>query len=164
MARFSSQIIVALVVDVALLLFLCLHIPNLFHRAGAPFTVSGHSPSIQIDEILDPVASDGLRPNDILLTWGDRSLSSNEEVEFLADFHEIQDRIPVRYQHEGITLTTDISLIPYYGISYIISIYLVGLITWCVGVFVLLRKGDELGAKILHWAMISMAVVVMSSW
>ena len=153
-----------LAVDIALLIVCLLHIPTLLDRPQAPFELTMEDGRIIIDRIVDSTAGAELKEGDELLFWEQDSVPIPEVVEFFTDLSSIDARVTVTYQRSGTPHTTTVTLIRYYGPSYPFIIYLVGIVTWSVGVFVLLKRRRDLTASALHWAMVALGVSVMITW
>jgi hypothetical protein len=161
MKRLSVWSGLVLVFDIALLIVCLLHVPSILQRPRAPFDVVSEHDRIRVDKILVPDACPDIRKGDELLTWRDRSLPIPEMVSFLADHSTIGDQIPVTYRRADRIYRASITLVNSQTISFVIIIFIVGLVTWCVGLFVILNRPNDLTAGLLHWSMIAMAVIVM---
>ncbi|MCZ6775148.1 MAG: ATP-binding protein [Ignavibacteria bacterium] len=161
MKRLSVHTSIYLTVDIVLLILCILHIPSLVERAQAPFRVEDKDHQVGITKFLDSLACPKLRRGDELLSWEDRQVSSAALIEFLANQSSIDEQITVSYRRSDVISTTSIKLIRAFGPTYIIIVCLVGVVTWCLAVFVLLARPRDLTASILHWSLISMAVVVV---
>jgi signal transduction histidine kinase len=150
-----------LLIDVTLLVLCALQIPSLGERAQAPFRLYDDTGRILISQIISPTACAQLQLGDEILSWQGHHIENPSAIEFLADHHAIGDAIQITHRAFLTTGTTTIRLIPAYTVSYIVIVCFVGMVTWCLGVFVLLARPKDLTAAIMHWCMISMAVVVV---
>jgi signal transduction histidine kinase len=150
-----------LAIDVALVVVCVLHVPSLRELATAPFVLEEAGARVVVAEVLQPASCPELQPGDELLSWSGHRMTMPAVVGFLAHHSSIGEEIPITYRRSGQVLTGSIRLIPENHIGYIILVCLVGIITWCLGVFVLLMRQRDLAASVLHWAMMSMAVVVV---
>ena len=142
-------------------MFNSLLIPSLDERLQSPFRTENIDHQVLVTEILQPSACPELQLGDQLLSWEDRQVSSAALIEFLANQSSIGEQITVSYQRSDVTSTTRITLIRAFDPSYIVIVCLVGVVTWCLAVFVLLARPRDLTASTLHWSLISMAVVVV---
>jgi signal transduction histidine kinase len=164
MQPLTSRTFVFLAIDVALVLLCIFHIPSLFNRAQAPFTVSESGGRILVAEILDTSACQNIRIGDELVLWEDKTIPSPHALEFLGEISSVGKRIPLTLRHGTDYVQAAIRLVPVYSISYIIIVFFVGMVTWCLGIFVLVSRPGNLVASTLHWAMVAMAVTVATAY
>lgn len=144
------------------LLFLCLaHIPSLLQRAQLPFSFADGREFVLVKEQLAPHGAGALQQGDQIESIAGFRVRNTPSIEFLADTHAIGDTVSVVYRREGVTATARVILGPAYTLSYIVIVCFVGIVTWCLGIFILFSRPRDLTASVLHWAMISMAVVVV---
>jgi signal transduction histidine kinase len=101
---------------------------------------------------------------DTLNAWNNQRLSSEHDVEFLADFSAIEEAIEVTFTRSNIMQLTTIRLTSAHDLVYIIMIMFVGIVAWGAGVFVLIRRSGDPAARVLHWALVLMGVTVMITW
>jgi signal transduction histidine kinase len=119
---------------------------------------------VLVAEITAPDAAGGLQPGDqILALRGDR-LADAATAEFLTDFRSVGDTVDVATMRLGAPGAARIVLIPAHPWSYIVIVCFVGILTWFLGIFVLVSRPDDPTAAVLHWSMISMAVVVVTAF
>ncbi len=164
MKRLARRTLLILAIDVALLALCAIHIPSLIHRAQAPFTVHSLDGRILIDEITDSTASVGLRTGDELLLWRNTRPATTDVIEYLADLSSIGEHIDLTLMRDAHQMHSTIRLVRSYSFVYIIIVCFIGIITWSLGVFVLVSRPDNVVASTLHWAMISMAVIVVAAY
>ena len=164
MKRLAPHSVVALAINIALLALFGVHTPDFLRRASVPCRCQEDHGRVVVAEVGYPASSGGLLQGDRLLSWEDTPLRTEHEVDFLADMGRIGDRVHVRYQRGDSTASSAITLVPFYHVSYVISMYGIGIVTLCVAVFVLLMRQRERTAIVLYWSMVSMAVAVMASW
>jgi signal transduction histidine kinase len=150
-----------LVVDIALAVICILHVPSLRELARAPFVVKELDGRVIVTEILQPPLCPDLRVGDELLGILDRRVTTAEVEEFLTRHSSIDQWVNIEYRRSGLTLRATVRLVPALTIDYVILVALIGIVTCCLAVFVLLMRPQEVAANILHWAMMSMAVVVV---
>jgi signal transduction histidine kinase len=161
MKRFPLRSGLCLLIDVTLLVLCALHIPSLGERAQAPFRSYDDDGRILISHITSSAECAQLKQGDEILSWQGRHVENSSVVEFLADHHAIGDAIQIAYRSSQTLAVTTITLIPAYSTTYILIVCFVGIVTWCLAVFVLLARPRDLTAAIMHWCMISMAVAVV---
>lgn len=161
MKRIPPRSVFYLTIDLVLLVLCTLHIPSLDDRAQAPFSLTNSDGRMLVSRIISSAACAQLQTGDEILFWERERVQEPSVIEFLADPHTIGDTVAITYRSVLSTQSARVTLIPAYTLNYIIIVCLVGLITWCIGVFVLLARPGDLTAAIMHWSMISMAVVVV---
>jgi signal transduction histidine kinase len=150
-----------LLLDIGLAAVCALHIPALEHRARAPLEPSAENGAVVLYRITDSSAAGDLRQGDRLISWNGEALTIPATVELFSDRGNIGDPVSVTVERSGREIQTVMHLIPAMtGIAMIITL-LTGIVTWCAGVFILLARPRDRTAAVLHWCMISMAVVVV---
>jgi signal transduction histidine kinase len=157
--------IIYLAINTILFIFSLWHLPNVFQRPMAPFYLTTIGDSLVVEEIIDHQSCGDLQLGDRVITWAGQELIIPESIEFLAELSEIGNQIEITFQRAAEIHTTAITILPYYSsYRYVIIIFFVGFITWCVGIFILLKGPPEISTTILHWTMVALAVsVVMTS-
>jgi len=163
--RFSSQTLISLVVDCALLALCLLSAPSVLERAGTPFTVRQIDQRLVVDKITDASAAGSLQPGDVMLQWNADTIAAAEIFEFLGDLSSIGDHVTITYERNGTVRATGIVLTPYYeSARFLIVSLCVGFITWLVALFILFNRTMNRAGYLLHWALIAFAVAVMITW
>ncbi|HTY58448.1 MAG TPA: ATP-binding protein [Bacteroidota bacterium] len=150
-----------LAVDVALLLVCIGYLPALIGSARAPFeaiSVDGH---IQVDYINDRAASGGIAPGDRIAFWNGESVQALSDLDFFTFYRAPGDT--VRITLEG-GACIPVICITRYDLAYILIIIIVGVITWGLGVFVLVARPHELAAAALHWSLVCMGASTILTW
>jgi signal transduction histidine kinase len=164
MQRLSPRTIAYLVIDVALLAASLYQLPFLFDRPRVPFVLSGRGTVIVINQVEDETAAGGLAVGDTILAINQRRLAGLADAEFLSDFLGMDDGISVTVMRHGAEEEIQARVIGFFSLRYAIIVLFVGLVTWAVGVFVLLARPAELAAGVLHSALICMGAAVMLMW
>ena len=164
MKKLARRTLLFLAIDIALVIFCVLHIPAIIHRAQAPFTIQDFHGRVLIGEIADPVAAGDLRPGDELLEWNNTRLNDADVAEFLADLASVNQRVELTLKRDAQQFHSTIHLVHSYSLAYVIIVCCIGVITWCLGVFILVSRPGNLIATTLHWAMVSMAVAVVTAY
>ena len=164
MKRLTPRTVLYLAIDVSLLVACVYHISYIRDRPRVPFAVIEKGGSVVVQTILDSFACPALSVADTLLTWEDRRLISEHDPEFLADFRAVGERVTVTRLSHGISGNADVTLVPFFPLRYVLVILFVGIVTWCVAVFVMFARPLDLTAMVLHWSMMSLAVVTMIMW
>jgi signal transduction histidine kinase len=115
-----------------------------------------------VGEILDSNACGDLRLGDQVQSWNEHKLIIPETTEFLAELSQIGDQANITYKRENEIHSTLITILPYYpSYRYVITIIFVGLVTWCVGVFILIKGPPSLSTTILHFTLVALAISTM---
>jgi len=153
-----------LIIDIALLIVCLLHVPSILQRPRAPFDVVPEHDRIFIHKILKSEACPALRPGDEIEQWDGMPVTIPELLEYYAGFSSIGDKAEITYRRSNSVSSTLITLTPFYTKGNVVVYLIVGILTWCLAVYVLLKRPNELTASLLHWSMITMAVVVMVAW
>ncbi len=164
MKQLTPRTAVYLALDVLLLAVCIWHIPYLLHRARLPFEADQILGRVEVVRVLEVQAAGALQPGDRILRWGHDSISSDHQLEFLADFHAIGDTVSMTLKGIAGDRVTTITLVPFYGIGYVLIILLVGVVTWSVGVFILLARPGERAAGALQWSLVCMGISVLLAW
>jgi len=163
MKRISPQTLIILLADLALLVVALSHLRALSDRPSAPFHAKAEANAIIVDGIGDSAACPGLRLGDRLLQWNDSAFCCEHDPEFIADFHVIGDTVSIRYERSGVGATTEARLIPFYTLRYMIIVLIIGLVTWAVGVYVIIARPRDHTAFVLHSALICLAIAIIGT-
>ena len=163
MGRLPIQTRILLVIDGGLLIACLLHIPNVFERSRPPFEVSGQNGLPVVERILDDKSAAGLMPGDVVHRWNGEPVYQAQVLEFLGDMAAPGREITVAARRDGASISLSVSTIPYYGSPrFVIIILIVGCVTWCFGVMILLRsRPPVLASSILHWTVIAFSVTIL---
>lgn len=162
MKQLRTRTLLVVIVDVALLLLCLTNIPALVHRAAAPFEVESRENRTVVSKINHLNESGGLATGDELLSWGAQPVSIHELPEYFSDFASVGDRVSVGFRRGGQDLSTIVTLVAYYDtLRFAIITGFVGIVIWCVALFILLVRPGDLTASVLHWALISLTTLVM---
>lgn len=164
MEALSRRKIPVVAADVLLLLLCCLHLPALLSRARVPILVEMDGDRTHVFRVLDPSAARDVDAGMDLVSVEGSPIGRPQVLEYIADGHRIGDAIPAVVKRSGVAFGAQVRLIPYYQAGEIAVFYVVGCITWLVGLFVLLNGPPGTATAALHGAMMSMAAVVMLAW
>lgn len=157
----SLRTLAFLATDVALVAVSVMHIPSLKEFTSVPFIVSETEGKVVITQILQPPLCPDLRVGDELVHYLGRPLVAISVMEFPAQTASIGQWVDIEYRRAGKVSGATVQLVPEIDLTYLVLVLFIGIITWCVAVFVLLMRPRELAASALHWALISMATVVV---
>ena len=162
MRKVTPRFAATLAADILLLIICLLHLPTVFYRPTTPFEVKGLEGLIVVTEVTDTSSSGVLRPGDVILKWDRMDIPLPEALEFLADLHSIGNTVSITFERGEEKLSTTITLIPYYpSPRFLIISFIVGIIIWSTGVFILWNAPPEFNATILHWTMIAFGVTIL---
>ncbi len=162
MIKISKRIGLYLAINLVILIVCFLHLPAVLNRPMVPFHIIKTGQGLIIDKINDPLASGELQIGDRVIAWDKQSVNIPEVTEFLGEMSKIGNNVTITFQRQVITGTTAITLIPFHHtLRYIFIIFFVGLMTWGVAIFVLLKGPPALSTTVLHWIMASFGFVIM---
>ncbi len=150
-----------LAVDVALLVVCIFHVPALLVSARAPFDAVSIGNHVQVTQIIDLKASGSVKSGDRIDRWDDMPVQSAGDLEFLRSFLSPGETVVLTLEGGR---RASVSCICTFDQAYILILLSVGLVTWGLGVFVLLVRPGELAAGTLHWSLIFMGVSTILTW
>jgi hypothetical protein len=137
--------------DLVLICICLFHFPHVVDRPRFPFFVEKNG--------------DGIRSGDTLLTWNGERLRIPESAHLLAELSSIGTRTDAVMQRQSANLTRHPSLIPYYPSAVsIIVIFVTGLVTVLIRMFMFYRPPANPTATTLHWTLVGIGVTVMTDW
>ncbi|HTO93013.1 MAG TPA: ATP-binding protein [Bacteroidota bacterium] len=147
-----------LLLDATLLLVCLVHLPTLYRSADPPFESRDADGGVTVTRLVDPASCGALRAGDRIGRWEGETLLADRELEFCADFAEPGQQVTLTLEG-GRTVT--VTCIHRYDNAYLAVVLLVGIFTGGVGIFVLLKRPEELAAVALHWALVSLGASTM---
>lgn len=164
MGRLSIRTAGVVAADLLLLALCLLHIPALLNRAKIPFLVDTRTATPHVYAVVSDAESAGIREGDGIVLVDGLPVSRPEVLEFIGDRHRIGEKVDVVARQGDAQVTHPVTLIRYYSVDQIVVFFVIGILTWLVGLYVLLKGPPGATTHILHGAMIAMAVVVMVAW
>lgn len=164
MKHLTPRTLLYLTIDIFFLVACLYQVQYLLGRPSIPFVLDQHGKAIVIERVVNQPAAGGLVKGDTLLAFAGVSIESPFDADFLADYRSIEETVALSYYHDGSAKTTYVELVPYFRTRYAVVSLLVGLLTWLLGVFVLVVRPRELTASVLHAALVSLAFSVMCMW
>jgi signal transduction histidine kinase len=150
--------------DFLLFVFCLLGVYHVSQKPGLPVNFLKQNNRVLISKIYDPAGEKNLRINDIVHSINGYEISSVEDIEFICDGLKIGESVNIEIERNSITEGFNISLVPFYGVRYLIIMVFVGILFFSLGVFVLIKRPDEEASYIFHWAEVSVAVIVLTTW
>jgi signal transduction histidine kinase len=164
MTQRSRGTYILLVTDLLLVLLCVLHITALLDRPRVPFVTQREGGTVVISEILDTHAAAGLRRGDALLAVDGYAIERADVLDYITDFSAIGEQVSVNINRSGEVRSIAIRLIPHYSIGYVVIVWLIGLITFILAMYLLMKGPGDLTANVLHGSFVSLAVVVVLAW
>jgi signal transduction histidine kinase len=164
MRRIAPSTALQLIVDILLLAACVHHFPYLVHRSDLPFTVSRVEGRLTVVEVTDSAAAAGVRVGDLLTLPDPQFAVGYHGLEYYTDFCMPGDTMTVTVERSGVPAICSVRLVSYYTTAGIIMFAIVSLVTWCSALLVLLARPPNLAGAVLHWALVSMAVIVVMAW
>ena len=129
-----------------------------------PFESAARDGNVVVTDIMDRSSCPSLEPGDLIRQWKQYDVPTPEVLEFLVDYEKPGTVSVVTYTRDGVTAIAEVTTIPYYGIGYVIMVFLIGLCSWVLGLYVLLMRQGQLEAAVLHWGMMGLGTVVVVAW
>jgi signal transduction histidine kinase len=162
MVQPKFHFVVYVLLDVLLLALALFNLPAVFERANVPFVVTNKNDHLVIEHIIHPELCSALRVNDRILLWNQHDVKSIDAVEFFSDVSSIGENVTLRFERGAVKSETEITLVPFYeSPRFAIIMTLVGIIVWCMAVFVAFNRLDGPAAYSLHWALIALSLTLL---
>jgi len=150
-----------LAVDLALLVVCIMHVPDLLVSAREPFDAVSSDGHTKIIHIIDREAAGRIILGDRITRWNGEPVRESSDLEFLRLFVSPGDTVVLSLEGGREASFTCINT---YDRPYILILLSVGIITWALGVFVLLARPGELAAGTLHWSLVCMGASTILTW
>jgi signal transduction histidine kinase len=164
MHRFTPRTVFYIALDVFLLIVCLVHVPYVAQRSRAPFEVTEADSSIRIVRV-DSTASPALHAGDRLIRWNGERVIVPEAIEYLADVSPVGTRVQVEVERDHQVVLAEVTLVPYYdSLRFLIISLFVGLTVFGAGIFILFSRPNDVAARALHWALITLATTMMITW
>jgi signal transduction histidine kinase len=154
----SPRTLAVVLADVLLLAVSIAHIPALMDRPWIPFRVEPSGGRVVVQNT-DPNVP--LEAGEAVLAWEGMPIHAEHDMEFLAESRRIGDRVVLTAERDGMRREVTLALIPAYSLRYVVITTVVGLVTWCIAVFVILARPRQRTAAVLHWSLICMGMGTM---
>jgi two-component system phosphate regulon sensor histidine kinase PhoR len=129
--------------------------------ARAPFDVLSVGDHIQVVQIIDQKAAGSIILGDRIVRWNEEPIRTASDLEFLRFYPAPGDTVLLTLEGGR---QASIICINTYDLAYVLIVLIVGIITWGLGVFVLLARPRELAAGTLHWSLVCMGVSTILTW
>lgn len=163
MKKLKWQIWLILIVDLLLIVVGSLNTVNVYNRAGLPFPTKSDSNKIYVesDIIIDSIK---LSSGDVLLSIDGIEVGSHAEIEYLLDFHDLNDIVEIRIESKNIYKTLKVNLTSYYEDYEVIIFIITSLLMFFVALTCLLSKPDQKSTIIFHHAAFAAGMMVLMTW
>jgi signal transduction histidine kinase len=155
---------VYLTFDVALLIVCFLHVPSLIDRPAVPFDARLDGDHVLVTRVVDGAAAGSLSEGDRIIRWEGEPVAGEHDLEFLADFRAVGEKVALGVARGGIEREVSVRLIPFYGAAYVIIVLFVGVIAWALGVYIMIDRPHQPAAGVLQWSLVCMGVSTMLAW
>lgn len=163
--RQPAWVWVILIFD-SLLLGLCLiHLPSFFNRARPPFDIELRHDCVTVRSILDVGSAAEVQRGDILLAWDGFPITLPGAVEFMSDLSSVGRPVRFTIERGGDVHEVTARMIPaVVPLRFVAITFFVGCTVWLIGIIVLLSRPRDRTGRVIHWGLISFAVVAMMTW
>lgn len=155
---------IILFIDCSILVCCLARVPSLADRPTLPFTLSHNNSSTQVSTVIASKSITGLQPGDKVTAWNNNTVHSAFDVEYLLSRAGTGDSITLSVDRNGVPRSAKIVLPPIHNRRYLLFIIITGCLTWFLAVFLLLQRFKNASTIYAHWAMIALAVSVMTAW
>jgi signal transduction histidine kinase len=122
------------------------------------------SKKLIFEKIIDPDLNDFFTAGDTLLRVDSHEIFSVDELEILTDSKKIGETAEIQTSRPETNLTQNLSLKEFYSFSYILIAFIVGVIFFFHGLFVIIKRPLDKAARIYHWVSIGAAMIIMTTW
>ena len=164
MERYRPCIVFFLIADVIVLVIACLHLPSLVARARSPLPVeTDRYGELRLTEG-DTTATPVLLAGDRITGWNGTLVNSTQELELRIAFGDAGDTAYVSVERNGFGFSSLVTLPAYYAPTGIVLLYVIAFASWGLGLYLLLRRPDDLRALALQTALVSLAAVLVMAW
>ena len=150
-----------LAVDVSLLIVCLLYLPELLAAAREPFEALSIDGRVQVVQILDQQGAGSVIRGDRIARWNNEPVEAAGDLAFLRSYVLPGDTVVLSLEGGR---EASITCIRAYDRAYLLIVLTVGIITWGLGVFVLLARPRELAAGSLHWSLVCMGASTIMTW
>jgi signal transduction histidine kinase len=160
-----AQHTAAIVVIDAVLFTLCIFgVYNVSQKPWLDAHLAGSPDHIIIEKLHADPDETSLRVGDVLISVNEREVSTPQEVEFILDGKRIGDRVILDIVRNDISYYFTETLVPYYSSTYMVIMFVVGCLFFSLGVFVYFQRPFDKGARVFHWANLSVSVIIFTTW
>lgn len=153
-----------LLIDALLFLFFIAGVQHISEKAFIFSYTNSFTGDFRIKKLDRSVMQHELEIGDRVRTVNGQNTSSFDDLEFICDGLEIGEIVSLEVERNGIRETIVLPLVSYYGTRYVIIVLFVGCLYFFIGIFVLLKRPDDIAARIYHWISVSVAGIIMMTW
>ena len=169
MSSLTPKIRHIIVFDALLFIIGVAGIYHLVERAGINTTsdlkiLISDKPGLVFEKIINPDLNDIFADQDTLKIIDTFAINSVDELEVITDSKKINDIVDLLIARSGQVISISLKLKSFYSFSYIIIVFIVGIIFFFHGLFVIIKRPDDQAARIYHWVSIGAAMIIMTTW
>lgn len=142
-----------------------IHLPSVFVRPDVPFYFYSENDTVHISAIKDVNKSGGIKPGDILISFGGEHPDGYEILEFLIDKKKVGDEVPVTYARSGTMRESSVTLLELYPSKRFIFVQVfVSILVWLTAIYLLFKSRYNYAAAYVHWMFVAFAVTNLIAW
>jgi signal transduction histidine kinase len=169
MSFINPKIRKTLIFDALLFLLGLGGIYQLVERAGFNTTSDlelrvSNSQRLVFEKIINPDLDRIFMAEDTLVAIDIHPISSVDELEVVTDSQRIGNQVVMLISRSGRLITLTVPLKEFYSLSYILIAFLVGVVFFFHGLFVIMKRPDDHAARVYHWISIWAAMIIMTTW
>jgi signal transduction histidine kinase len=169
MSIINAKIKNVLLYDTLLFLVGIAGIYQLVQRAGFSTTHDldikvGASRQLIIEKVINSDLNAFFMAGDTLKDINTIQVSSIDELEVVTDSKKIGDTVIISFSRSENPVSLSIPLQSFYSLSYILIAFIVGIIFFFHGLFVVIKRPEDQAARIYHWVSIGAAMIIMTTW
>ncbi len=162
MGKPPASVLPFLLFDALLIIICFLGILQVFNKAGLPEEIPVNSISYNKSIISN---SDKIKlKSDDIISIDNYQLKERDEIEEYLDSKNIGESVQIKYHYNSNIIETNLKLVQYYSISYLIICVLIASIFIFLAIFVLLKSKENIAAKVFHFACMGTAVIISTTW
>ncbi len=152
---------VIIVIDLLIFSVCMVGLYQIANRPGLPFEVSNND-NMTVVNVNDSTLN--IKTGDIIRDIDGLKLSAGDELEIYLDTKKIGDAVTINLERDAYNFYSNVSLVNYYTLFYVILAGSIGLIFFLFALFVVMKRYSEPEAHIFHWLSIGVAMIMMLTW
>ncbi|MBM4175119.1 MAG: hypothetical protein FJ213_02950 [Ignavibacteria bacterium] len=147
----------------ALILVICLvGFYHVWQKAGRPMVF--YPNSLIIEKVYSARFDVDVFNGEKVLSVNEYKIDTQEDLEFILDGLNIGDKVDLEIVKNGDIRFTELTLIPFYNLRYLIPQILLGLFFFVIADFVFAKRSFQIEAIVFHWIMMSCTVMIFTTW
>lgn len=145
----------------AVITFTCLlGFYHVYEKAGLPVVFDHNSLVIERTDQLNSSFEIG----DKLISLNGINLLRQEEVEFILDSKAVGESVDFSAERNGSLISSNIKLIRYYTLRYILIQFAVSVVFIFLAVFVFTKRKENAAARMFNWVLLFSALIIATTW